>query len=218
MLPPTLAAVRDYFQRHTSRIAELSPETVLANERLWSEACGDTESVDPALILPRDAAATLDDPFQDRQKFGPVGVYAVCTKCKRTFESRGLRLCNICAPASSHGQRVPACEGCGTAFPPGTRSDAKFCGDECRKRVRRVTDRGRDNVRDNADLTSQVPTPDYRGHGPRETAASETDLSVTVTPLKCESCRRDFQPARKDARFCSTACKQRAYRSRPRFP
>jgi hypothetical protein len=30
----------------------------------------------------------------------------------------------------------------------------------------------------------------------------------------CEVCERTFRPARRDARFCSQACKQRAYRRR----
>ena len=31
---------------------------------------------------------------------------------------------------------------------------------------------------------------------------------------KCQACRRWFMPSRSDARFCSAACRQRAYRRR----
>jgi hypothetical protein len=31
---------------------------------------------------------------------------------------------------------------------------------------------------------------------------------------RCRNCQRAFEPARKDARYCSNACRQRAYRQR----
>jgi len=40
-------------------------------------------------------------------------------------------------------------------------------------------------------------------------------VSVTVTDnLSCGQCREQFEPARSDARFCSSACRQKAYRRR----
>jgi hypothetical protein len=33
-------------------------------------------------------------------------------------------------------------------------------------------------------------------------------------PPRCESCRREFKPTRRDARFCCNACRQRHYRVR----
>ena len=36
--------------------------------------------------------------------------------------------------------------------------------------------------------------------------------SRNTTAVRCAGCRREFQPTRKDTKFCSAACKQRAYR------
>ena len=45
----------------------------------------------------------------------------------------------------------------------------------------------------------------WRGHG--------QDQAPRLTVI-CEQCRRAYQPQRSTARFCSTRCKQRAYRHR----
>ena len=43
-------------------------------------------------------------------------------------------------------------------------------------------------------------------------AADEQKKSTA--PTRCAECGHDFRPARTDSRFCSNACRQRAYRQR----
>src|SRR5215471_19502391 len=76
-LPPSPAAIAEYFRRRRSTISEFSPDEILHNERLWVvEICGLPESeLDPAPIITRERAAQLDDPFTDKRTFGPHGQY-----------------------------------------------------------------------------------------------------------------------------------------------
>src|SRR5215831_6509226 len=146
VLPPSAAAVAEYFRRRRSTIAEFTPDDILHNERLWVvEICGLDESfVDPAPIITREQAALLDDPFSDKRKFGPRGQYAKCAGCGDVFESLGLRLCARCCN-SSHAIKQKRCQECGASLPPGGRKTLKFCSDTCRQKAHRgggaVTDR-----------------------------------------------------------------------------
>ena len=76
-LPPSPAAIAEYFRRRRSSISEFSPDDIRHNERLWViEICGLDESFrDPAPIITREQAARLDDPFTDKRTFGPHGQY-----------------------------------------------------------------------------------------------------------------------------------------------
>jgi len=105
-LPPSPAAIAEYFRRRRRTIAEFSPGDILHNERLWViETCGLPESaLDPGPIITREQAARLDDPFTDKRKFGPHGQYTKCAGCGAVFESLGLKLCAGCSK-SSHAPR-----------------------------------------------------------------------------------------------------------------
>jgi hypothetical protein len=65
MLPPTPAAVAEYFRRRLSTISEFSPNEIRYNEGLWVvDFCGLPESaLDPAPIITREG------------KFGHQGQY-----------------------------------------------------------------------------------------------------------------------------------------------
>jgi len=138
VLPPSPAAVAEYFRRRRSTIAEFSPDNILHNERLWVvEICGSPESaLDPAPIITRDQAARLDDPFSDKSKFGPRGQYTKCAGCGDVFESLGLRLCARCCK-SSHAVQAKRCQECGAGLPPDGRNTLKFCSDTCRQKAHR---------------------------------------------------------------------------------
>jgi hypothetical protein len=45
-------------------------------------------------------------------------------------------------------------------------------------------------------------------------AAPQTDRAEARKPRRCELCGKLFQPSRSDARYCSGAHKQEAYRRR----
>jgi hypothetical protein len=213
-LPPTPAAVAEYFRRRRSAIAEFSPADVLHNERLWVvEICGLPESaLDPAPIITREQAARLDDPFSDKRKFGPRGQYTKCADCGAVFESLRLRLCAGCSK-SSHAPQAKRCQGCGAPLPPMGRKTLKFCSAACKQKAHRgggaVTDR------EGGKVGGRLPGP----HAPVSVTPAQLDRALTdhskrnTTPARCVGCRREFQPARKDAKFCSAACKQRAHRS-----
>jgi hypothetical protein len=215
-LPPPPAAVTEYFQRRRHTLSGFTPEDLLHNERLWQvEICGlPEETFNPEPIVTRDQALQLDDPFADKREFGPNGQYANCEHCRAVFESLGLRLCSACSK-SSRGVRVRCCEECGASLPPTGRKSLRFCSDACRQKAQR-----RDpSVTDFVTLT--------RGGVPR---ISDTPVSVTalqaeqgfpdpkirnaLPPTRCSTCKRSLQPVRKDAKFCSDACRQRAYRQR----
>src|SRR5215472_8829726 len=127
VLPPSAAAVAEYFRRRRSTIAEFTPDDILHNERLWVvDICGLTEDdLDPAPIITREQAARLDDPFSDKRKFGPRGQYTKCAGCGAVFESLGLRLCPTCCK-SSHALQPKLCQECGAGLPPGGRKTLKF--------------------------------------------------------------------------------------------
>ena len=134
-LPPTPAAVAEYFRRRRSAIAEFSPDNILHNERLWVvETCGLPESeLDPAPIITREHAARLDDPFTDKRKFGPRGQYTKCAGCGAVFESLGLRLCAGCSK-SSHAPRTKRCQECGAPLSPHSRKTLMFCSAACKQK------------------------------------------------------------------------------------
>jgi hypothetical protein len=210
-LPPTPALVGEYFRRRRSAIAEFSPDDIRHNERLWVLGiCGLPESaIDPAPIITREQAARLDDPFSDKRKFGHRGQYTKCAGCGSVFESLGLRLCATCCK-SSHAAQAKRCQACGAALPPGGRKTLKFCSAACRQKAHRespavtVSDAGR------------LPGPDTRvSVTPDEAdqALAPPSKRNTTPRVRCVGCRREFQPARKDTKFCSPACKQRAHRS-----
>jgi hypothetical protein len=138
VLPPSPAAVAEYFRRRRSTISEFSPDDILNNERLWVvEACGLPESaLDPAPIITREEAARLDDPFSNKRKFGPRGQYTKCAGCGDVFESLGLRLCARCCK-SSHAAQAKRCQECGASLPPDGRKTLKFCSDACRQKAHR---------------------------------------------------------------------------------
>jgi hypothetical protein len=210
MLPPSPAAVAEYFRRRRAAIAGFSKEDIRANEQLWVvETCGLPESyLDPAPIITRDEATRLDDPFADKRKFGPSGQYTKCADCGAVFESLGLKLCTGCSK-SSHAPQIKRCRECGAPLPPGGRKTLKFCSDACRQKAHR---------RDLAvtDLEGErLPGPDTRV----SVTAIQADRGFQDPPIRnktpavrCEGCRREFHPTRKDTKFCSAACKQRAHR------
>jgi len=216
MLPPSPAAVAEYFRRKRSAIAELSKEDIAFNERLWVvDMCGLPETeVDPAPIITRDEAAHRDDPFKDTSRFGPVGQYTRCAGCGAVFESLGLRLCAGCCK-SSHAPQTTRCQKCSAPLPPRGRKTLKFCSDACRQKAHRgavvVTD-NEGSCHDNE--AGRLPGPDT----PVTVTLVQADQALTeplirnTTPVGCAGCRREFQPGRKDTKFCSASCKQRAYR------
>jgi hypothetical protein len=208
-LPPSPAAIAEYFRRRRT-IAEFSPDDILHNERLWViETCGLPESaLDPAPIITREQAARLDDPFSDKRKFGASGQYTKCADCGAVFESLGLKLCAACSK-SSHAPQTKRCQECGAPLHPGGRKTLKFCSSACRQKAHRggfaVTDREGDNLAPHSDTPVSV-------------TLAQVDQALTAphirntTLARCVGCRREFQPTRKDAKFCSAACKQRAHR------
>ena|SRR5215469_349744 len=214
VLPPSPAAVAEYFRRRRSTIAEFSPDDILHNERLWVIGIGrlPDSALDLAPIITREQAARLDDPFSDKRKFGPRGQYTKCAGCGAVFESLGLNLCAGCGK-SSHAVPSKRCRECGAPLSPHGRKTLKFCSDTCRQKAHRrdlaVTDRegGKDAGRLTGPDTSASVTP------------AQVDQALTepqkrnTTGARCADCRREFQITRKDTKFCSTACKQRAYRS-----
>jgi hypothetical protein len=228
-LPPTPAAVVEYFHRRRRAIAEFSPDDILHNERLWcDEICGQPESaLDPAPIITREPAASLDDPFADKTKFGPVGQFTKCRGCALTFESRGLQLCPDCyavlgdkverkiPSAADRPVKKRPCQQCGGDMPAyhsdgrRVRTSARFCSESCRQRYAFVR-------------AKQPPQPALaegqisvsRNEGTRGVGGSASrNAESQPAPRRCEGCRHQFQPTRKDTKFCSAACKQRAYRS-----
>ena len=213
-LPPTPALVGEYFRRRRSAIAEFSSGDIRHNERLWVvEICGLHESeLDPAPIITREQAARRDDPFSDKRKFGPRGQYTKCAGCGTVFESLGLRLCAACC-TSSHAAQAKRCQECGAPLSPRGRKTLKFCSTACRQKAHRrgsaVTDF------EGGTPAGQLPGPDT----PVSVTAHEEIRGVQGSkkrnphPRVCEGCRRQFDPPRKDAKFCSAACKQRAHRS-----
>ena len=156
-LPPSPAAVADYFGRKLCTISEFSPDGILHNERLWVvETCGLPESeLDPPPIITREQAARLDDPFSDKRNFGPRGQYAKCAGCGAVFESLGLRLCAACCK-SSHASQPKRCQECGAPLHPGARKTLKFCSAACKQKAYcggTVTDR------DDANSAERLPGP-----------------------------------------------------------
>jgi hypothetical protein len=208
-LPPSPAAIAEYFRRRRSTIAEFWPDDILHNERLWVvEICGLPESaLDPAPIITREQAARLDDPFADKRNFGPNGQYTKCAGCGDVFESLGLRLCARCCK-SSHAAQAKRCQECGASLPPDGRKTLKFCSDACRQKAHRggaaVTDLEAGHPRDRNTRVSVTPV-----HADQ----ALTDPAIrNTTAARCVGCRREFQPTRKDTKFCSAACKQRTHR------
>ena len=151
VLPPSPAAIAEYFRRRRSSISEFSPDDIRHNERLWVvEICGLDESfLDPAPIITREQATRLDDPFADKRTFGPNGQYTKCAGYDAVFESLGLKLCVGCSK-SSHAVPSKRCQECGAPLSPHGRKTLKFCSDTCRQKAHRrdlaVTDREGGNV------------------------------------------------------------------------
>src|SRR5215472_9456852 len=213
VLPPSPAAIAEYFRRRRSSISQFSPNDILHNERLWVvEICGLPESVlDPAPIITREQAARLDDPFTHKRTFGPHGQYTKCASCGTVFESLGLRVCSGCSK-SSYAPKAKRCQECGVPLPPMGRKTLKFCSAACRQKAYR----GSSAVTDleGADAARRLVGPDTTvSVTPPNADQALTDPQKRNTPpVRCECCRREFQAARKDAKFCSAACKQRAHR------
>ena len=210
ILPPPYAAVADYFQRRRSSLSAFMPEDILHNERLWHvEICGlPEETFIPGPVITREQAQWLDDPFSDKRRFGPIGEYAKCRRCHAVFESRGLGLCSTCSQSSS-GKRVRECEECGASLPPGSRKDLRFCSDRCRQKAHRrdlsVTDNSEGGTLTAKPSKAVTTTQENRG-------LPDPEIRNAHPSARCPTCNRPFQPPRKDAKFCSDACRQRAYR------
>jgi len=212
-LPPSPAAIAEYFRRRRT-IAEFSPGDILHNERLWViETCGLPESaLDPGPIITREQAARLGDPFTDKRKFGPHGQYTKCAGCGAVFESLGLKLCAGCSK-SSHAPQAKRCQECGAPLSPHGRMTLKFCSAACKQKAHRGTVAVTDL--EGGKLAGRLPGPEPRV----SVTPAQVDQALTEpqkrnrTRARCAGCRREFQITRKDTKFCSAACKQRAYRS-----
>jgi hypothetical protein len=219
-LPPTPAAVAEHFRRKRSVIAALSKDDVLNNERLWVvDICGLPETeLDPAPIIDREEAARLDDPFKDTSKFGLVGQYTNCARCGAVFESLGLGLCSGCCK-SSHAPRPKSCQECDAPLDSRGRTTMKFCSDACRQKAQYRTAAVTASTRVcYGNSAGRLPGPDTLvsvSQAQANQGLPEPPIRNTP-PVRCADCRREFQPGRKDTKFCSTACKQRAYRSEKR--
>jgi hypothetical protein len=213
-LPPPPAAVTEYFCRRRHTLSGFSLEDIVHNERLWHvEICGlSEETFNLGPIVMREQALQLDDPFADKRKFGPHGQYAKCEHCRAVFESLGLRLCSVCSKSSS-GIRVRCCEECGASLPPTGRKSRRFCSDACRQKVRRREPSVTDFVTLTPREVPRIPEPSVSVTAPKaEQGLSDPKIRNAPSPTRCPACERSFQPARKNAKYCSDACRQRAYR------
>jgi hypothetical protein len=209
VLPPSPAAVAEYFRRRRSTISEFSPDDILNNERLWVvEACGLPESaLDPAPIITREEAARLDDPFSNKRKFGPRGQYTKCAGCGDVFESLGLRHVPVAASRATPPRRSAARNVAPPCLPTAEKPSSsarmpavrKLIAGEPPLRILRP-----DILRDRNTRVSVTPV---------QADQALTDPPIrNTTAARCVGCRREFQPRRKDTKFCSAACKQRTYR------
>jgi hypothetical protein len=123
-------------------------------------------------------------------------------------EMLGVSVCSACSK-SSNGRQVKRCEKCGASLDPTGRKTLKFCSDSCRQKAYRrgsaVTDQEGERSRGPAGPVSVTPA--------QVDQALNEPQKRNMTAVRCEGCRREFQRPRKDAKFCSAACKQRVYRS-----
>jgi hypothetical protein len=210
VLPPVACCCCGVFPPPSQLYSQFSPDEILHNERLWVvEICGLPESeLDPAPIITRERAAQLGDPFTDKRTFGPHGQYTKCAGCDAVFESLGLKLCAGCSK-SSHAPQTKRCQECGAPLSPHGRKTLKFCSEACRQKAHRggigVTDLEAEQLIDRDTQVSVTPTQ------PDQALTEPSNRNTTAS--RCSGCRREFQPTRKDTKFCSAACKQRAYRS-----
>lgn len=133
-----------------------------------------------------------------------------CTRCREPFERTAIRymvhatvqLYSVGNVGITRGEIVPVCKACTRADERrrlGEERSCIVCG--CQMQV---LDSKYRSVRTDVLVCSN------RCAQRRRRASLYRPRMKTI----CASCRKSFEPKRDDAKFCSVACKQRAYRRR----
>jgi hypothetical protein len=115
MLPPTPAAVADYFARRRGSLAGFTPDETRHNERLWLVgACGLSESEAEVLLQPAALAALeAENGGSTEPKVVPATHAADphCEACARVFQPRRewSRYCSVnCKQRAKRARRSVA--------------------------------------------------------------------------------------------------------------
>lgn len=128
MLPPSPAAVADYFRRRRYTLTEFSPDDIMHNERLWVvEICGLPDPASEPSEMPSEGgSAGRGSMTGSREVLGALPVPV-------THQDAG-------AIPFSLTEGAPICLVCRKAFSP-RRKDAKVCSNRCHKRASRERQR-----------------------------------------------------------------------------
>ena len=142
-----------------------------------------------------DQPSSGDVCYYCRQRFAPdqmrfrimqavPGGWGAALLCVECFKSETDTSCLGCGP-----RHVIQCAGCGEHINTirNRHRQWNYCSNRCYQRLYRKRRRGRGSV---------------------------VDWNEKSRLSKCEVCKRQLKPSRKDARYCSSSCRQWAYRRR----
>lgn len=161
-----------------------------------------TASVTPDEVAERIRALTGDRSTPDERERRMRRFYAIkgCTHCVVCW-SPFLAMQPVYRE-TRHGRNLaPVCEGCRSQY---QRHDAGSACEGCGRTVHNP-DNGRQRKRTFCCAKCETATRSREKHA-RVVEARGT--------RECEQCGETFEPVRRDAKFCSAACKQRRHRKR----
>jgi endogenous inhibitor of DNA gyrase (YacG/DUF329 family) len=152
-------------------------------------------TVDDRLLRIRAAVYTAEHCAQcDRQlgRFEPVWRSRIALGISFIYGTPTygiVPLCEACKPTSREFKPARPCEACGRPvhnLDTGQYRHNKFCSQRCRQKI---------------DIAYT-----------RRQRARAREITCAMRP--CATCGTEFKPARRDARYCSPRCRQKAHRQR----
>jgi hypothetical protein len=193
IIPPTPAAVRDYFSRR--RLPRdlnrgFAPDELQFNEALW-RTIGNGE-----LVAPVDQDAAARAPPEDPEEKSPVRAQAARPGAEEpTPDDALIPLARVTTKIAPHALACPGNPGedPGGASPPVTASASEPAQDSDGELA------GNDPPMMSAEDVSTPPG---------------VATKFSAPPRPCATCKRPFQPWRPHDTFCSNACRQKAFRER----
>jgi len=149
-----------------------------------------------------DGTPYWDDASRPRAEVGKRGVFRDCDRCGGRFESLGIKLCPACYRRYGHKPDFDL---------PGVFGGRESAAGEARRPVKRGKAALVAQAQKQAKSTNEINRP-QRGK------VTRTSPRTRTRAIPCVVCEKPIKQTGRPKRYCSPACKQRAYRSRPHAP
>jgi len=136
----------------------------------------------------------------------------ICQQCGEEFKAyRVQKYCTAkCFGLATRTKIIKPCKHCGENFESDPHKNRKFCSKKCSGAIRQVPLLTKKCENCGNEFSCRSCVPDTRYCSKKCGAVHKRAREI----IKCQQCQKDFYPAKKTSKFCSTDCKYTSYNSK----